>query len=244
MHVADAHEHYAERRRRVPADGRHPRADHRGDRSCYADPERGRQHVGQPRTVRSDCGSARRRGESKAGRQDRHDREGHREDAGSDHEDPGREPAEAPSSQVRIVLIVPVCHETATTEAPTTSPMMLVIEEIPSGCPEDRRASDGIPCTGPGRRSCPRRTTRESPLRWAPPPGLARRTPQPLRAPVHELPPTPRPSEGWIGRLRSRHRRLPMRDAPSRTTTSLRDRNRRSSERIRRITRPPRGRRR
>ena len=35
-------------------------------------------------------------------------------------------------SQVKIVLIVPVCQEAATNEAPITSPRMLVSEEIPS----------------------------------------------------------------------------------------------------------------
>ena len=33
-------------------------------------------------------------------------------------------------SQVKIVLIVPVCQDTATNEAPITSPRMLVIDEI------------------------------------------------------------------------------------------------------------------
>ena len=99
-------------------------------------------------------GRARRRGTP--GSRARH------QDPGREHEDPGREPAETPRLHVRIVLVVPVCHETATTEAPTTSPRIVVIERRPRGCREDPRASDGIACTGSGRRSCPRRTARQT----------------------------------------------------------------------------------
>ena len=120
------------------------------------------------------------------GRQERHDHEGHHEDARRDHEDPGREPAEAPRLPCEDRADRAVCHETATTEAPTTSARMLVIEEIPSRMSGRSASFRCEPCTGRGRRSFSRQNPRASPrttLR-SPAPG----TPRPPRAPSSRSP--------------------------------------------------------
>ena len=146
-------------------------------------------------------------------------------------------------SHVKIVLIVPVCHETATTEAPTTSARMLVIEEIPSRIPGRSASCRWDACSRRGPRSCPRRTPRVTPRMGTP----SQSAVEARRELVARLRTSGRerlaPSEGWTGRPRSRHR-LPCRGGtrPGRPRRVAATGTGGPPKPISRITRPPRGR--
>ena len=145
-------------------------------------------------------------------------------------------------SQVRIVLIVPVCHETATTEAPTTSPMMLVIEEMPSRMPGRSASCRWDPMYRAGSPKLSSQNRSSDPPMGMPSQSCSRHAANSSRACARAV--ANASAVGgvdWKAAITT-PTPVPMRDAPSTTTTSRLDRNRRSSEPISRITRPPRGR--